>query len=405
MILTPPKSKYKYHFDQSMFITIWKIYTILSILFFFLTIKHYINNNPNFYVFIGSFFMSVASLLMLKYSGRYLLSAILGVVLGSIFCQFSIFYIPDHSGLADVLWIMLISLFAFYSLGSWYGFIVLLLNMTGAIYKYVYIHYSYIHKLGEQEFQASLIDTIINVVIVTLTIAYLTHKIIQASVVANKEFQEVNNKLITTNNELQNQYNEKSILLKEIHHRVKNNLQVISSLIRLQSFETDDTEVKKMFEATVSRVVAMALIHEKMYQKDNLSKINLEDYLESLADDIFKSYTIDTKIDFSIRSNLEVLGNRTIVPVALIFNELISNSIKHAFKEQKNGEIKITIESLSNNMFMIKYFDSGTWKEPKNPNSFGLELIQTFINQLDGELKREITDEGTTYIFNIKNID
>ena len=194
-------------------------------------------------------------------------------------------------------------------------------------------------------------------------------------------------------------------MLKEIHHRVKNNLQVISSMIKLQSIETNDLPAKKMFDATISRVVAMALIHEKMYQKDNLSKINLEDYLKSLSNDIYRTYYIDTDIKFNISSDVEVIGNRTIVPLALIFNELISNSIKYAFQSKTEGIITITVNKIINNQFKVTYSDNGTWINTDKKSTFGLELIQTFVEQLDGEINKEVNEHGTTYILYLNNID
>jgi len=164
-----------------------------------------------------------------------------------------------------------------------------------------------------------------------------------------------------------------------------------------------------MFDSTVSRIIAMALIHEKMYQNDNLSKINLENYLKSLATDILRANQINKEVEFSISSELEIIGNRTIVPLALIFNELISNSLKHAFigeeYDSKKCEIKSYIKMIDNDMFTIQYQDNGVWSDKMKESSFGIELIETFTEQLEGEMSRSSTLEGTIYIFKLKNID
>ena len=248
-------------------------------------------------------------------------------------------------------------------------------------------------------------NTILNVVVVSLTISYLIHRITQASVIANRDFEKANIKLQNQNEIFIAQSNEKTVLLQEIHHRVKNNLQVISSLIRLQSREIEDTKAKKLFETSVNRIQAIALIHEKMYQGEDLAKINLEEYLNGLAKDIFKSYFDETKINFTIDSELEIIGNRTIVPLALIFNELITNSLKHAFIGTEGGSISIEIKLGEEDCFTLDYFDSGKWKTKAKSSSFGLELIETFTEQLDGDLTRVSNDKGTRFKFNLRNID
>jgi len=401
MIFNPPKSKYKYLFEQSMFETIWVIFTLLSAFFFLFSIKHFIHDDPNLIVFVGAFLMTFGSLLILKYTGKYQSTVLIGTILGSAFCQYSIFFVPDHSGIADILWIVLICLFAFYGLGTLFGIIAIVINISGAIWKYVILD----QASDALNYQSSITNSIVNIVIVCVTMVYLIHRIINSSVKANKNFQNANDKLLVQNKKIQTQSDEKTALLQEIHHRVKNNLQVISSLIRLQSYETEDEKSKLLFKSSVNRISAMALIHEKMYQGADISKINLEEYLISLVNDIFKSYELDMKIDYKVKSELEIIGNRTIVPLALILNELITNSLKHAFNDQQKGEIKININVVNDDRFTVKYSDSGTWKKSDKKSSFGIELINTFTEQLDGEMKRVCDETGTHYLFTLRNID
>jgi two-component sensor histidine kinase len=403
MIFNPPKSKYKYLFEQSMFETIWVIFILLCGFFFLFSIKHFVNNDPNFIVFLGAFFMTLASVLILKFTGKYQITVFIGAILGTIFCQYSIFFVPDHSGVADILWILLICLFAFYGLGTAFGIIMMIFNFTGAIWKYVILDYTADRLITN--YQASITNSVINIVIVCITMIYLIHRIINSSVKANRNFQNANDKLIQQNIQIKAQSDEKTALLQEVHHRVKNNLQVISSLIRLQSYETEDVKSKKLFETSVNRISAMALIHEKMYQGVDISKINLEDYLQSLVRDIFRSNGLEMNIDYKVKSELEIIGNRTIVPLALILNELITNSLKHAFSDDKKGEIKIFIDVIDKDRFTVEYCDSGVWKPKVKKFSFGLELIDTFTEQLDGNKEIVVDETGTHYFFNLKNID
>jgi len=279
----------------------------------------------------------------------------------------------------------------------------MVINFTGALWKYVVLDYAVDRVITN--YQTSVTNSVVNIVVVCITMVYLIHRIINSSVKANRNFQIANDKLVVQNQKIKAQFDEKTALLQEVHHRVKNNLQVISSLFRLQSYETNDIKSKQLFETSVNRISAMALIHEKMYQGVDISKINLEDYLKSLVNDIFKSNGLEMEIDYNVKSELEIIGNRTIVPLALILNELISNTHKHAFEDNKKGEINIKIDIVSDNRFTLKYSDSGTWKTKDKASSFGLDLIDAFTEQLDGEMNRVVNQNGTHYIFNLKNID
>jgi len=192
---------------------------------------------------------------------------------------------------------------------------------------------------------------------------------------------------------------EKTVMLKEIHHRVKNNLQVIMSLLRLQASEVNDPKTKFHLTDSVNRVSAMAMIHEKMYQSDTLSKLDLKVYLNSLIDDLIKSYASTTKITVTIETEIDNIDPKSIVPFALIFNELVSNSIKHGFENKEEGTIVIQIKREATDRILMTYFDNGTWKSGNSESgSFGLEMIETFTEQLDGKLTRSI-ENGTKYSF------
>ena len=186
-------------------------------------------------------------------------------------------------------------------------------------------------------------------------------------------------------------------MLREIHHRVKNNLQVITSLLRLQSNELKDREAIHQFSDMINRVSAMAMIHEKMYQSESLNQIDLKVYLETLVDDLISSYAGNTIILTEIESDIKDIDPKFLVPIALIFNELVSNSIEHAFKNKKAGTIKISAHRNDQSINVI-YADDGQWENPKKESSFGLELIETFTEQLDGNCQRT-TGNSTQYNF------
>ena len=137
---------------------------------------------------------------------------------------------------------------------------------------------------------------------------------------------------------------EKEVLLKEVHHRVKNNMQVISSLLDLQASRIEDPAVNEALKDSRSRVRAMAIIHESLYQSDNMSEINLKPYLRKLAANLFRTYnTSPANITLKIDAEDVLLDIDQAIPCGLVLNELISNSLKYAFPEDRRGEISLNV--------------------------------------------------------------
>ncbi len=199
---------------------------------------------------------------------------------------------------------------------------------------------------------------------------------------------------------------EKDTLLKEIHHRVKNNLQVISSLLNLQTKSTDDEIAKSALKEGQSRVHSMSLIHQNLYKKDNLIGIEMNDYLKSLCRNLFDTYNINSDRILLILEiddlNLDV---DTVVPLGLIINELITNSLKYAFPDEHSGEISISLKKDSG-MLILKVRDTGIGLNPmevKAGNSFGYSLINAFVKKLKAEMSL-ISENGTTVIISLKEI-
>lgn len=141
----------------------------------------------------------------------------------------------------------------------------------------------------------------------------------------------------------------------------------------------------------------MALIHEKMYQKEDLADISIKDYFDSLSQEISKTSHVSTQITIEVNSTFATIDSKSLVPISLIFNELMTNSVKHGFKNKPHGKIKVDFYS-KGDVFKFDYCDDGEWIEPKREDSFGLEIIRILTEQLDGEFEREI-NEHTVYHF------
>jgi two-component sensor histidine kinase len=184
---------------------------------------------------------------------------------------------------------------------------------------------------------------------------------------------------------------EKEVLLKEIHHRVKNNFQVVSSLISLQAMSAKDEEVLRMFEESRSRIHSMALIHEQLYQSENLSMIDFGDYSRTLADQVALSYRERAEgIAVEVLAGRAPLSIETAVPLGLLLNELLSNCFKHAFPGVGRGRITIELSSPEEGRGRLSVADDGVGMPAipaaRRPGSLGLELVETLSDQLRGAL-------------------
>ena len=191
--------------------------------------------------------------------------------------------------------------------------------------------------------------------------------------------------------EIKKSLQEKEILLKEVQHRVKNNLQVISSMLDLQTDYVKDSGVLKLFVEAQKRVKSMALVHERMYQSEVLTDLDFTQYIEILGNYIFKIYGVNTKrISMKIDINEANIDFNRAIQLGLIVNELISNSLKHAFPDNLAGQVNVKLDS-EDEYFILTTSDNGIGLPKKfrlrQTKSLGLQLVQALTNQLKGSIK------------------
>jgi len=202
---------------------------------------------------------------------------------------------------------------------------------------------------------------------------------------------------------------EKEILLREIHHRVKNNLQIISSLLNLQSRHVKDEPALDMFHESRNRVRSMALVHEKLYKSDDLAKVDFCEYIRSLGRHLFMSYGINsTEIDLDVSVRDVFLDINTSIPCGLIINELISNSLKHAFSGREQGKIRVVLQAEKNSKYKLAVSDDGVGL-PKGldvtqTESLGLQLVTMLVEQLQGTLNID-NNKGTSFEIVFEKLD
>lgn len=205
----------------------------------------------------------------------------------------------------------------------------------------------------------------------------------------------------TLEKQIKSSLHEKDVLLKEVHHRVKNNLQIIISLLNLQSGYIKDEQSLKAVKDGQNRVRSMALVHEKFYQTDELTEINFGEYVEKLNQFLFQSYADKADhVKLKVIADSIALDMDTAMPCGLLINEIVSNALKYAFPDNAEGEIKIELRKLSDNNIEMSISDNGVGM-PENfdieqSESLGLQLITALTNQLDGILKVSL-ENGTKY--------
>ncbi len=206
--------------------------------------------------------------------------------------------------------------------------------------------------------------------------------------------------------QIKSSLHEKDVLLKEIHHRVKNNLQIIISLLNLQSGYIKDEQTLKAVKDGQNRVRSMALVHEKFYQSDELTEINFAEYVEKLCQFLFQSYGDNTdRIKLIVKADDVALDMDTAMPCGLLINEIVSNSLKYAFPNDHEGEIKIEVKKLPDNYIVMSISDNGIGISQEidfeKAESLGLQLITALASQLDGELKIS-RDTGTEILVSFR---
>lgn len=206
----------------------------------------------------------------------------------------------------------------------------------------------------------------------------------------DKELRRVNKILVKRNEE-------KTMMMNETHHRVKNNLQMVNTLLRLQSSKINDKEIISMFKETRSRVMTIAALHEKMYQIDNIQSINAKEYITRLTNDIVENFTVDKIIKTQIDVEEIEISTQIMIPLSLVINEIITNSLKYAFNEKKEGVISVKLSSHDNNRCELLIGDNGSgFSYAQKKEGLGTKLISVFIEQLKGSISKEETN-GTTF--------
>lgn len=207
--------------------------------------------------------------------------------------------------------------------------------------------------------------------------------------------------------ELKESLKEKDILLKEVHHRVKNNMQIISSILNLQGKYITDLNDYNLFVDCKSRIQSMALVHEHLYRSDNLARIVFPDYIKTLIHSLIGTYGVDSgRITITDKIEMIDLSIDVCIPCALLINEIVSNSLKHAFPDNIKGNINIEFSDTNRGMYILVIRDNGVgFTEEINPalqKTLGLQLVQALCSQLNATIEKSADNgNGTMYTIHI----
>lgn len=197
-------------------------------------------------------------------------------------------------------------------------------------------------------------------------------------------------------------------LMKELHHRVKNNLQIVSSLLSLQGYKTSDESTRQAFRESQQRVWAMSLIHQRLYQTDQLTTIHIREYLTELAESLITAFGYDThEVDLQVNSNCEWLDVEKALPLGLMANEILTNACKYAFSEITHPSLHIHFHEANDQMHLTISYSGKKWDKQlwlQNNHSFGHQLVATLCKQLRARQEFDIQDQRTIFSLSIPKI-
>ena len=227
--------------------------------------------------------------------------------------------------------------------------------------------------------------------------------------VLGKNLLKAHHNLYKSRNEIEKRINEKETLLREVHHRVKNNLQTVSSLLSLQSRSIEDKKMKGIIKSSQNRVISMAMVHEMLYMRDDLSKIEYKSYVKELSEFLIRSLKgAENKVKLNIDIPDIKLGIDTAIPLGLLINEAITNALKYGITDENEGEINIAIKQENNNNYVLNIGDNGVGFpdsiDHKTTKSLGLKLIHNLARQLKGTISRDSSKKGTNYIVRFSEV-
>lgn len=380
----------------------YRISAMFLIVFLVLTYAYYFDSLDSFITMGIGVFVSTSCLVLLYLQRNYLFVFYIYSILGVVVTSFALITFHETVHLADVLWLMAAVSLGFFGIGKRTG-VILLIVALGAILWFLFFSLNVNIRTVQERTTYQIFSLVLELVAgfgVNIYLFMVFHDFYKFS---QQELWRVNAELVQQNQLIKMQDEEKSVLVREVHHRVKNNLQIIISLLRTQSIEINDPRVEPHFQESINRILVMSQIHKNLYKQESLNNIQLDTYLRELAKDLIQIYGVNRQVDVTIHTSINQIGLKSIVPLGLLLNELLSNSLKYAFAEKENGRISISLTRSEDGDHLV-YEDNGNWMERNDYKGFGLKLIETLTEQLDGTKQLTTTNSFTRYEFTFESL-
>lgn len=297
------------------------------------------------------------------------------------------------------LWVVALSLLALFILGKKWRLIAVSYGAINILYSlYVVVNNNGVnmHNYNVLDHVSGIIDTVF-ILIITYMIVFQYIKFNEA---VNKSIRKKNQILQKQYEIIEKQDVTKTNLLKEIHHRVKNNLQMVNSMVHMQYRAAQDKNSLNTLKKVERRIITMAKLHEKIYQSENLEILDMESYIKELLDDLFQIKT-DLNIDYKIDVDEYLkFSNETVLYIGLLITELVINVLKHAF-DSNTGSLFVSLKEVEKDLFELKVTDNGKGFSPEaldaNSRSLGQRLISSFSRQLNGEVYVDSSTQGSEF--------
>jgi two-component sensor histidine kinase len=357
--------------------TVLVIFSTLSVAFYFDSFEAFIP------MFSGMIMGVIALIFALK--GNFIIPFYLFSVGGVLIAGISLIMLPHNTHFSDALWMVAAVALAFFGINRTVGVVLLICSMVMIAIYFLYSLNIQIRLSKPLDFFQQLI-LYIELLSAVATNFYIFFMFYQLNLFSKQKLQDTYDNLIIQNKRISNQSRENTVLLKEVHHRVKNNLQMVISLLRMQSDEFEDEHVKIYFQSAINRIMSMSLVHQKLYQNEHISMVNIETYLTDLVEETSREYNFGKqKTAFVIQSDVEELGLRGVIVIGLIVNELITEILKHVTDETIDPTIHIKITLLDDDCIKLVVSENiNLSKQNIELNSFSYLLIDALLNRVGG---------------------
>lgn len=368
------------------------------LVFIFLSFAYFTDSLESFLTMILGIVLSIISTVSVFIWKQYKIPFYIYSIGGVFVTSFALLTFHNTIHFVDLLWIIAAVQLGFFGIGKKMGFVLLGFALLSiALFAFVIVN-KHIAAVTPRSYyqEITLIIELLSAFLLNLYFVYLFLAEYELSTI---NFRNSIQELSKKNAQLLHQNSDKTFLIHEVHYRVKDNLDIISTLLKMQKNEISEPHVKEVFQESINRVSSMLMVHEKLYSGSSRLNASVQDFVRNLTFEIIQLSPYRHQIELHVNCHMPNLSKKTLIPVALIINELTSNSLKYAFDSVSSPIIHVEI-SVSKETVKMVYFDNGSWKEQSNRSeSFGMELIRLLIEQLEGEMKIEKNKAGTMFLF------